>query len=38
MLLHGMYEKEITELEFFQLLNVIHNMVERLDDWKEKMI
>lgn len=38
MLLHGMYEKEITELEFFQLLNVVHNMVERLDDWKEKMI
>ena len=38
MLLHGMYEKEITELEFFQLLNVVHNTVERLDDWKEKMI
>ncbi len=38
MLLHGMYEKEITELDFFQLLNVVHNMVERLDDWKEKMI
>ena len=38
MLFHSMYEKEITELEFFQLLNVVHNMLERLDDWKEKMI
>lgn len=37
MLLHGMYEKEITELEFFQLLNVIYVMAERLDDWREKI-
>ena len=37
MLLHGMYEKEITELEFFQLLNIVYVMVERLDDWKEKV-
>ena len=37
MLLHGMYEKEITELEFFQLLNVVYVMSERLDDWREKI-
>ena len=37
MLLHGMYEKEITELEFFQLLNVVYVMAERLDDWREKI-
>jgi len=37
MLLHGMYEKEITELEFFQLLNVVYVMTERLDDWREKI-
>ena len=37
MLLHGMYEKEITELEFFQLLNVVYVMTERLDDWREKV-
>ena len=36
-LLHGMYEKEITELEFFQLLNVVYVMSERLDDWREKI-
>ena len=37
MLLHGMYEKEITELEFFQLLNAVYVMAERLDDWREKI-
>ena len=37
MLLHGMYEKEITELEFFQLLNVVYVMTEKLDDWREKI-
>ena len=37
MLLHGMYEKEITELEFFQLLNAVYIMAERLDDWREKI-
>ena len=37
MLLHGMYEKEITKLEFFQLLNVVYVMSERLDDWREKI-
>ena len=37
MLFHSMYEKEITELEFFQLLNVVYVMLERLDDWREKI-
>lgn len=37
MLLHGMYEKEITDLEFFQLLNAVYVMAERLDDWREKI-